>query len=69
MVYDATKDIHADKSLMTIRKEIAVTRGQFEFDPDSFKEEAKYFKIEDHYLSQEDLIDYAKIASRLRQEF
>ena len=51
MVYDGTKDLAWDKNLKVIRKEANVQGGEFVFDPDSLKEEAKTFKLETHRIS------------------
>ena len=51
MVYDGTKDLRFDRDLKTIRKEASVQGGEFVFDPDSLKEEAKTFKLETSRLS------------------
>ena len=51
MVYDSTKDLRFDRDLKTIRKEASVQGGEFVFDPDSLKEEAKTFKLETSRLS------------------
>ena len=69
MVYEGSKDLKYDKSLKTIRKEATVFGGEFVFDPDSLKEEAKGFRVETSRLSQEELSDYAKLATKLRADF
>ena len=51
MVFDGTKDLRFDRDLKTIRKEASVQGGEFVFDPDSLKEEAKTFKLETSRLS------------------
>ena len=51
MVYDGAQDLSHDKSQKTIRKETNVQGGEFVFDPDSLKEEAKTFKLETSRLS------------------
>ena len=51
MVYDGTKDLRFDRDLKTIRKEASVQGGEFVFDPDSLKEEAKTFRLDTSRLS------------------
>ena len=46
---------------------MAVETGQFIFDPDDFKEEAKTFTLNTCRLPEEGLLEYAKLATRLRQ--
>ena len=68
MVYEGNKDLKFDKSLKTIRKETNTSIGSFIFDPDSFKEQARFFNLKTYQLTQEELIHYAKLASRLRTD-
>ena len=60
MVYDAMEDMRFDRNLKTIRKEIAQPRGQFVFDPEDFKEDAKSFTVEAYKLPEEGLLEYAR---------
>ena len=69
MVFDGGKDLHYDKTLKTIRKQTTVFGGEFIFDPDSLKEEAKAYRIESSRLSEEELCNYAELATRLRVDF
>ena len=39
------------------------------FDPDSLKEEAKTFSVETSKLSYDELLEYGKLASKLRAAF
>ena len=39
------------------------------FDPDSLKEEAKTFSVERSRLSQDELLEYGKLATELRARF
>ena len=52
MVFDGSKDLKYDKTLMIIRKEATVFGGEFIFDPDSLKEEAKAYRIDSYRLSE-----------------
>ena len=63
MVYDGTKDLAFDKNLKVIRKQAKVDGGEFVFDPDSLKEEAKTFSVEGSRLSQDELLEYGKLAT------
>ena len=69
MVFDGGKDLHYDKTLKTIRKQTTVFGGEFIFDPDSLKEEAKAYRVETSRLSEEELCNYAELATRLRLDF
>ena len=69
MVFDGGKDLNFDKSLKVIRKEVAVLGGEFIFDPDSLKDEAKAYRVESSRLSEEELCTYAELATRLRVDF
>ena len=51
MVYEGSKDLKWDKTLKTIRKEADFNGGEFIFDPDSLREEAKEFRVETSRLS------------------
>ena len=67
MVYNAEEDLKFDRTLKVIRKELDRRRGQFIFDPNDFKELASSFDEESYRLPTEGLLEYAKLASRLRQ--
>ena len=69
MVYKAAEDLKFDKSLKTIRKEMDSDRGQFVFDPDDFKDVAKGFEVESYRLPEEGLLEYGKLATKLRRQF
>ena len=69
MVYKAAEDLKFDKSLKTIRKEMDQSRGEFVFDPEDFKEVAKSFEEESYRLPEEGLLEYAKLATKLRRRF
>ena len=69
MVYDGDKDLNWDKHLKVIRRQASVAGGEFVFDPDSLREEARAFRLDAYRLSQEELLAYGKLASSLRQGF
>ena len=69
MVYQAAEDLKFDKTLKTIRKELEQDRGSFVFDPDDFKEEAATFDVESYRLPKEGLLEYGRLATRLRKQF
>ena len=68
-LYDGDKDLVWDKNLKTIRKEANRGGGEFVFDPDSLREEAKGFTVEAYRLGQDVLLEYGKLATRLRADF
>lgn len=55
MVYESSKDLRYDRSLKTIRKEVSQLGGEFVFDPDSLREEAKTFCVATSRLGEEEL--------------
>ena len=67
MVYNAEEDLKFDRTLKVIRKELDYRRGHFVFDPSDFKEQAASFDEGSYKLLTEGLLEYAKLASRLRQ--
>ena len=69
MVYDATEDLRFDKNLKVIRKEVSQSGGKFLFDPEDFKVDAKSFRVAEYKLSEEGLLEYARLATRLRTQF
>lgn len=66
MLYDGKKDLQFDKNLKVIRNESNQERGSFIFDPEDFREEAKGFTVDAYRLPEEGLLEYAKLATRLK---
>ena len=69
MVYEANKDLKFDKGLTMVRRELQTAGGQFIFDPADFKDMAAGFKVDDYRLPEEGLLEYGRIATKLRQQF
>ena len=69
MVYDCSKDLAFDKNVKTLRKELERERGTFVFDPEQFKDRAHDFTVEGNRLSEEELLRYGKLATKLRAQF
>ena len=69
MVYNAAEDLKFDRGLKTIRKEMDSDRGTFVVDPDDFKDVAKGFEVESYRLPEEGLLEYGKLATKLRRQF
>ena len=69
MIYDGMEDLRFDQNLQTFRKETSHARGSFIFDPEDFKEESKSFLVQPYQLPKEGLLEYAKLATQLRQKF
>ena len=42
-------------------------RGESVFDPDDFKDVASTFEVESYRLPEEGLLEYAKLATKLRR--
>ena len=69
MVYEANKDLKFDKGLSQVRRELGVAGGQFIFDPADFKDQAAGFRVKDYEISDEGLLEYGRVATKLRQQF
>ena len=67
MVYNAVEDLKFDRNLKVIRKEMDHQLGHFFFDPEDFKDIAASFDEESYRLPTEGLLEYAKLASKLRR--
>lgn len=67
MVYNGEEDVRFDKNLKAIRKEVSQANGTFVFDPEDFKEDAKSFSVEAYRLPEEGLLEYARLATNLRE--
>ena len=68
-VYNAEEDLKFDRNLKMIRKELEHARGEFTFDPADFKEVAAGFNEDAYRLPEQGLLEYARLASKLRQQF
>ena len=68
-IYEANRDLKFDKSVAQVRKELRGAAGQFIFDPVDFKDQAAGFRVEEYKLPEDGLREYARIATRLRQQF
>lgn len=69
MVFDSKNDLRFDKNLKALRKELDHNRGEFIFDPDSLRGEAADYTVEAYRMPEEELLQYAKLATKLRQQF
>ena len=50
MLFDGKSDLKYDRRIINLRKELNHDRGEFTFDPDSFREESINFKVEAYRL-------------------
>ena len=66
-VFDIHKDLDADKALKAVRAGSVREKGTFLFDPDEWKRRGEELKIDQHTLQQDQLREYAVLASKLRQ--
>ena len=66
IVYNADENLKFDRILKVIRKELDHRRGHFVFDSSDLKELATSFDEESYRLPKEGLLEYTKLASRLR---
>ena len=68
-VFDIEKDLETDKVLKRVREGAARERGTFLFDPDSWKGRDEELKFDEHQLAVDELRDYARVATEVRQKF
>ena len=66
-VFDVEQDLKADKSIKQIRKGSVRDLGKMLFDPEDFKDKTDELTIARHSLKEDQLFDYAKMASRIRK--
>ena len=69
MVFSGPADHEQDQTSRVIRRQLEQGRGEFAFDPEDFREEAKGFSVDQYRLPEEGLVEYGKLASRLRKQF
>ena len=67
-VFDIEKDLEVDKVLKQVRKGATREQGAILFDPDAWKGRDEELKIDKCKLSEEELRNYARVATEIRQE-
>ena len=67
-VYDVEQDLQADKSLQQIRKGAVRDLGVVIFDPETFRDQTDQLTFDNYRLSEEQLLEYAKTATRIRSQ-
>ena len=65
-IFDINQDIQAIKCLQKVRNSIGTSFAQLVFDPTLYSTKNEDFKTDDFELSNEELEQYAKLASKLR---
>ena len=68
MVFDVEQDLLTDKNLKQIRKDSVRQTRTLLFDPESFKAMEDELTIQNHELSREQLLGYAKTAAKIRSD-
>ena len=67
-VFDIEKDLEADKVLKRVRLGATREQGSFLFDPDLWKGREDELKLEQCKLSEDELRNYARIATSVRKK-
>ena len=65
-IWDVEQDILADKRLKQVRSVAVRDPRELLFDPESFREMSEELTIARHTLSREQLLEYGKVATRIR---
>ena len=68
-VYDHKTDLEFSRSLNSIRKTVTHDKGKYLFDPQTFKGQEFGNSLEAHKLSEEDLIKYGMLVTKVREKF
>jgi len=68
-VFDIDNDLDKDKVLKRVREGAVREQGSFLFDPDEWKGRDDELTIKKSELSEDQLRDYARIATEVRQNF
>ena len=69
LIYNVTTDLDWSRQLKQIRKMVSDVKGNFLFDPDSFKGSNYNFSVEEHRMNNDQLLTFGEIASALRESF
>ena len=65
-VFDIEKDLASDNSLKAVQRMSTRKLGEVLFDPDEWKGKGDDLTIEYHKLSSGQLLNYAKLATKVR---
>ena len=68
-VFDVASDLEWDKNLKAIRKGTVKDLGEILFDPDAYNRSDDTLLLQNNQLSDVQLLEYAKIATILREQF
>ena len=66
-VFDIEKDLDADRVLKQVRRGAVREQGAILFDPDAWKGRDEALKMDKCKLSEDELRNYAKVATEIRQ--
>lgn len=67
-IFNVDEDLKSDKQLRNIRRHIATNVNPFLFDPESHEKREDFYKIEDYWLSDEKLEEYALECSAIQKQ-
>ena len=67
-VFDIEKDLDADRVLKQVRKGAVREQGAILFDPDAWKGRDEELKMGKCKLTEDELRNYAKVATEIRQK-
>lgn len=65
-VFDVDKDLQSDSNLKRIRRHINNQVTDFIFDPTTFSENNNDYSLEEYRLTDEELLDYARRCTAVR---
>ena len=68
-LFDLANDLEFDKNLQKVRKSAANDIIEMVFDPEDFKADEERLTIQRHKLDEAELLEYARLATELRQNF
>ena len=66
-VFDVEQDLKKDKNLIKIRKNIEHDVSDFLFDPNAYTEQSDNLTIDNYFLHEDELLEYALMCSRIRR--
>ena len=66
-IFDVDADLKQDKTLKEVRKGAIRNLGMIIFDPDEYNQQRDLLTINKYQLNDEQLLEYAKLASTIRR--
>ena len=68
-LFDLSNDLEWDKNLQKVRKGTTNDVVEMVFDPEDFKADEERLTMQRHKLDEAELLEYARLATELRQRF